>query len=470
MRIPFDLIAAVLCLEGITKCLFQGAKAGALDRTPLSSTFAAWSGFLLLAWLMHELATRDAEWRTRFGMFPAGLGRRRHPLIIHTWAVRVAQGLSVLFYAGVLWACKWPLWVEQWPAALGLSPDSHIAGLPLARSSVVTIPLDLLPFLLAMVAGWIPRRRLAARMRGRAIPLLSYLGYEARLTWLPLVIGLLLAVVSDIAEMLPGRYTEWFRRPGADLLTVIAFVALTSLILLPKLIIWLWKCRPMPDGELKERLTALMRRSGVKAREVMVWGPRSTGLLNACVLGGWARFRYVLISPALVDELGPEETEAVLAHELGHARHGHLAFLFMMILCLSALLNPVLDLLPESWRNSPFAEAGALISLVGAYMYFFYGTVMRQCEREADLASAELMGTSAPLVAALEKLALMTGNVRNIWCWHHGSIAERVTAVRQLSQDPEAGRRFHARQRRVRILFAILTCAALGAELYARLI
>ena len=143
-------------------------------------------------------------------------------------------------------------------------------------------------------------------------------------------------------------------------------------------------------------LIQAVRRSGVKAREIMVWGPRSTGLLNACVLGGWARFRYVLISPALADELGPEETEAVLAHELGHARYGHLAFLFMMILCLSALLNPVLDLLPQNWRNTPFAEAGALISLVGAYMYFFYGTVMRQCEREADLASAELMGTPAP--------------------------------------------------------------------------
>jgi Zn-dependent protease with chaperone function len=307
-------------------------------------------------------------------------------------------------------------------------------------------------------------------MRGRAIPLLSYLSYEARLTWLPLVIGLLLSVVSDTAEMLPPQYTEWLKRPWMDLLTVIVFIAFTSLILLPKLIIWLWKCKPMPEGELKERLAALMRRSGVKAREIMVWGPRSTGLLNACVLGGWARFRYVLISPALADELGSEETEAVLAHELGHARHGHLAFLFMMILCLAALLDPVMAWLPESWRNSPFAEAGVLISLVGAYMYFFYGTVMRQCEREADLASAELMGTPAPLIAALEKLALLTGNVRHIWCWHHGSIAERVAAVQQLSRDPEASLRFHARQRRTRILFAILTVAALGAELWAKLV
>ena len=172
----------------------------------------------------------------------------------------------------------------------------------------------------------------------------------------------------------------------------------------------------------------------------------------------------------MAEELQADKTEAVLAHELGHARYGHLTFLFMMLLCLSALLTPALELLPRSWHNSPFAESGAMLGLMGAYLYFFYGTIMRQCEREADLASAELMGTSAPLVGALEKLALITGNVRNVWCWHHGTIASRVAAVEQLSRDPAAGRRFHAQQRRMRILLMLLTAAALGLEFYVRMI
>jgi Zn-dependent protease with chaperone function len=469
MRFPFDLIAAYLFLDGIARCLSPEGKI--IPRVvPLSLSLAGGASLVLLSWLMHELAARDAEWRTRFGLLPSGFGRGPHPLIVHTWAVCIAQALSVLFYAGWLWVSQWTVWMAHWPAALGLNSKTQIGGLALANSTLVTGALDLLPFLACMAVGWIPRRRLAARMRGRAIPLLSYLSYEARLTWLPLAISVLLAIIVDLSRMLPGKYTEWFNRPWADLLTAVVFIVFTSLILLPKLIIWLWKCKPLPEGQLKDRLMALLRRSGVAAREIMVWGPRSSGLLNACVLGGWARFRYVLISPALVDELGTDETEAVLAHELGHARYGHLAFLLMMVLCLSAVLDPVLDILPENWRNSPLAYAGVLISVVGAYMYFFYGTVMRQCEREADLASAELMGTPAPLIAALEKLAVLTGNVRHIWCWHHGSIAERVAAVQQLSGDPEAGRRFHARQRMVRILFALLTFAALGAELWSRLV
>lgn len=469
MRIPFDLIAAVLCLEAITKYLLQNAEAGGAELLPLPQTLGAWAALLLVTWLLHELATRDAEWRTRFGSLPSGTGRGRHPLVVHTWTVHAAQGISVALYGGILWTSGWPLWVEQWPEAVGLSGEARIGALALGASSVVTIPLNLLPYLLAMLVSWIPRRRLAARLRGHTIRLVPYLAYEARLTWLPMVIGMMLAAVSDIGEMLPASYTAWLKRPGVDLLAVVAFLAVTSLVLLPKLIIWLWKCRPLPEGELKQRLTALVRRSGVKAREILVWGPRGSGLLNACVLGGWARYRYVLISPALADELEPEETEAVLAHELGHARHGHLLFLFVMIICLSTLLNPVLETLPETWRESPLVEIGALMGFVGAYMYFFYGTIMRQCEREADLASAELLGTAAPLVAALEKLALITGNIRNVWCWHHGSIAERVAAVQRLSQDAEASRRFHARLRRMRILLTLLTAAALGVELYAKL-
>ncbi|MCY3022884.1 MAG: M48 family metallopeptidase [Planctomycetota bacterium] len=470
MRIPFDLIAAVLCLEGMGRYLATNTAPAEVAAVRPGVAAAAWCAFLLAVWLMHELVTRRSEWRTRFGQHVAGFGRGPHPMESHAWGVRIAQAITVLLYTGLLWALKWPLYAERWPLALGFSAESHIGALPLKESSVIALPLCLAPFLLAMVASWIPRRRLVAGLRGREVPLLAYLGYEARLTWLPVILGFILAVFRDALATLPAGYTAWLEAPGVDLLSVIAMIAFISLVGLPMLVVWLWRCKPMPEGELKDRLWALVQRSGVKARGIMVWGPRSTGLLNACVLGGWARYRYVLISPALVDELSPAETEAVLAHELGHARHGHLVFLFVMILCLSALLDPIQRVLPEAWRASPLIEIGVLISFITAYMYLFYGAIMRQCEREADLASAELLGTAVPLIMALEKLALITGNIRNVWCWHHGSIAERVAAVNRLSQDPDGSRKFHRRLRLMRVMFAVFTLVALGAELCSRLL
>jgi Zn-dependent protease with chaperone function len=479
MRIPFDLIAAVLCVEALSRYLLDLARSGrSLERTQLfddanavTPGFAAltWLGFFAIAWLLNELVTRRTEWRTRFGHHISGFGGGAHPIVSHTWGTRAAQTLTVLVFAGVLWTLKWPLWITQWPQWLGMAPDAKLGRMMLMDSSLAAIPLNLAPFLMAMIVGWMPRRRMLSGIRGRTIPLLPYIGYEARLTWIPLAMGVVLSIFSDLASILPRHYTEWSNTPLFGTLSMIAVIAFVSIIGLPKLIVWLWQCKPIPEGELKNRVQALMDKSGVKASQILVWGPRSSGLLNACILGVWSRYRYVLISPSLLDELSMEETEAVMAHELGHARYGHLGFLFVMILCLSALMHPLMGSLPESWQKSPVIEVLVLLSFILVYIGVFFGTIMRQCEREADLASAELMGTPVPLVSALEKLACITGNIRNVWCWHHGSIAERVAAVTHLSTAPDDSQRLHTRLRRVRIAFTVVTVLVLGIQIVTQL-
>ena len=479
MRIPFDLIAAVLCVEAISRYFLDLASSRqSLERLQLFDAANAvtpgiagltWVAFFAIAWLLNELVTRRTEWRTRFGHHITGFDGGPHPIVTHTWGTRAAQTLTVMVFAGVLWKLKWPLWVTQWPQWLGMAPDAKLGRMLLMHSSLAAIPLNLAPFLIAMVLGWMPRRRMLSGIRGRAIPLLPYIGYEARLTWIPLALGVVLSFISDLCSILPRHYTSWADTPLFSTISMIAMIAFVSIIGLPKLIVWLWQCKPIPEGELKSRVQVLMAKSGVQAREIMVWGPRSSGLLNACILGVWSRYRYVLISPSLVDELSMEETEAVMAHELGHARYGHLGFLFVMILCLSALMHPLMGSLPESWQNSPVIEVLVLISFILLYIGVFFGTIMRQCEREADLASAELMGTPAPLVSALEKLAFITGNIRNVWCWHHGSIAERVAAVNRLSSDPVDSRRLHERLRRVRIAFTVVTVLVLGIQIFTQL-
>ena len=269
----------------------------------------------------------------------------------------------------------------------------------------------------------------------------------------------------DAFNLLPHEYSEWASRPGIDgALSMLGMIAL-AVIGFPLLMVFFWRCKPLPEGELKNRLDALLLRSGVKVRKIMVWGPHETGLLNACVLGPWSRFRYVLISPALVDELSMEETEAVLAHEIGHARHGHLTLFLIMIVCMSFLMEPVTKMLPADWRESPIAQAAVGLTFLVLCIRFFFGAVMRHCEREADLTSAELIGSPTPIVDALEKLALKSGNTRNIYSWHHGSIADRVESVLRLSTDPEATRRVHARSRWVRWLFGALTLLAMALQL-----
>ena len=463
MRIPFDLIAAVLAVEEVRQYLLSAREASAVFAPPASCVAAAWGSFLLSVWLLNELVTRQIEWRTRFGRLPAGQGGI-HPLIIHTWAIRVAQALTVGFYALTLWELAWPVWVRQWPLWLGLGSKSHIGNLLLADSDVAAIFLALFPFLLAMLLAWIPQCRLASRLRGRPIALLDFLGNEARLAWVPLVLWLLFAAATDVWNMLPKGQTDWLNVPGAGLLSALLPLLFLYLIGLPLFIVWWWRCTPLPEGPLKASLLELMQRSGVKARGIFVWGPRGSGFLNACVLGPWAPFRYVLISPQLADELSLDETEAVLAHELGHARYGHLSLLLFMMLIMTLLLKPLTDNI-----TSPLAQSCALSAFVILYIWGFFGTVMRQCEREADLASAELLGTPRPLIMALEKLAHLGGNIRNVFSWHHGSIASRVAAMEKLSADPELSRAFHARLRLIKLVLTLLTAAGIGAQLFFEL-
>lgn len=463
MRIPFDLIAAVLLMDAILQELLGLNAAGQM--TPMSAGVAAgiWAGFLLAVWLVNELVTRDTEWRTRFGLHPAGTAGKRHPLEIFSWATRAAQALTVALYGGILWTLQWPLATRDWPTWFGMNYDAKIGSLYLADSSVVAMVLNLGPFLVAMLLSWLPRRRLFAGLRRRPVSLRQYISLEARLTWAPLVLWLLIAVLQDGLSTLPRGYTHWLHTPGVTLAVSLLSLVVVATVVLPQLVIWLWDCRPLPDGELKQRLLTLMERSGVKARSILVWGTRGSGLLNAAVLGPWAPLRYVLISPQLVDELTMEETEAVLAHELGHARYGHLSLLLLMLLSMTALLDPILQVLPPG-ANSPLAQSGVLVVFVILYMWGFFGRIMRQCEREADLASAELLGTATPLVSALEKLANLGGNIRNVYSWHHGSIADRVDSVTRLSIDPGSSAIFHQQQRRIRLLFAAMTLAAIGMQ------
>jgi Zn-dependent protease with chaperone function len=460
MRLPFDLIAALMAAYVVEKLPPGPFQAPAGIFAGLS--MAIWGSFWLITWLLNEWATRRTEWRIRFGRRLMPEAGRRHPLEIHGRTIIAVQIATVALYAAALYALQWPRCVKLWPEWFGLQADETLWGLALKDSSAAAMLFNLAPFLAAVLLSWLPRRRLLSGTRRRLIPLRKFLDFEIRLSWFPLAAWLGIAIFVDMFNLLPREYSEWTSRPGiAAALSLLGMIAL-AVVGFPLLMVYFWRCTPLPDGVLKQRLDALLLRSGVKVRKIMVWGPHETGLLNACVLGPWSRLRYVLISPALVEELSLEETEAVLAHEIGHARHGHLTLFLVMILCISLLMDPVMQMLP---KDSPLTEAAVALIFLVLSVRLFFGAVMRHCEREADLASAELVGSPIPIVEALEKLAMKSGNTRNVYSWHHGSIAERVESVLLLSTDPEGIRRVHARSRWVRWLFGALALVALVLQM-----
>ncbi|QKD43332.1 M48 family metallopeptidase [Alicycliphilus denitrificans] len=186
------------------------------------------------------------------------------------------------------------------------------------------------------------------------------------------------------------------------------------------------KFQPLGDESLKARVTALMQRCGFAAKGLFVMdGSRRSAHANAYFTGFGAAKRVVFYD-TLLKQLAPGEVEAVLAHELGHFKHKHiarrLAGMFAISLAGFALLgwlsargwfytglgvqpNLMLPGVPGSAPNDGLA---LLLFLLAAPVFTVFLTpllarISRRHEFQAD-AYAAAQANGADLASALLKL------------------------------------------------------------------
>jgi len=183
----------------------------------------------------------------------------------------------------------------------------------------------------------------------------------------------------------------------------------------------------LEDETLKARVTALMQRCGFTAKGFFVMdGSRRSAHANAYFTGFGASKRVVFFD-TLLRQLAPAEVEAVLAHELGHFHHRHIAkrmaAMFLLSLAGFALLGwlsgapwfyaglgvqPNLSSLVPGVANAP-SDALALLLFALAVPVFtvflspLFAQLSRRHEFEAD-AYAARQTHGADLASALLKL------------------------------------------------------------------
>lgn len=100
---------------------------------------------------------------------------------------------------------------------------------------------------------------------------------------------------------------------------------------------------PLPEGELRQRVEALLQRCGFKTSGLFVMDGSKRSSHGNAYFTGFGRNRRVVFFDTLLDKLDAAETEAVLAHELGHYHRHHvqqrMALMFVMSLLFLALLG-----------------------------------------------------------------------------------------------------------------------------------
>lgn len=258
------------------------------------------------------------------------------------------------------------------------------------------------PALLVFVAGWCSAYAIDRRVReatmfralesGRPVHPVPTRGQfvltSARnMLALPLAPLVFLAAWSEIGERLFARLARhaaepgWFGqlarwaqggggenlqylRLGLQLVGVAIVMALAPLIVRV-----LWDTVRMSAGAMRDRLDQMCRVSRVRVRDILVWKTHGA-MTNGAVVGLTGRLRYVLLTDALLESMAPRQVEAVMAHEIAHARHAHIPWLAVVFIsafgCIGALAGGlwqgVLDLAgigidPETIARSARAAA-----------------------------------------------------------------------------------------------------------------
>ena len=249
------------------------------------------------------------------------------------------------------------------------------------------------------------------------------------------------------------------------------------LMVLPLALLPLWGAQRMASGDMQQLMSDACQRLGVRVAGLMRWPMAGGRVYNAAVIGMLPRLRYVLFTDDLMRDLPVPQVMAVLGHELGHARHGHLwtymlfanagllvSFLlredFAKILTpLFEALLPALGLTLASAQVREITEIASILLMMALLWRIAFGVLSRACERQADLVGAELAGDPQVMCDALKSVAHLSGQGENEPSWRHYTIAQRVVFLQAVRRNPSLAIWHHkfVRMMRHSLILIILT-------------
>ena len=339
-----------------------------------------------------------------------------------------AAVLAVLLFSGVL---PW-----LWARFDTLAPGAAWSGALFLAGTGVLLSLPGLPL------GWWVQFRLEEKFGFNQSTLRLWIADQVKSALLGLAIGFPLAwaLLALVRQVGPHWWVWGF--------ALLFGFQLLMIVLYPKLILPLFnKLSPLPAGELRARLLALGERTGFRAQTIEVMdGSKRSGHSNA-FFTGFGRFRRIVLFDTLMAQLAPEELEAVLAHEIGHYKLGHIPrFLVLTAGLQLGAFAAVAWLAQAPWFNTAFglpagvlAPAFLLFGLLGGLVTFWFSPLghwlSRRHEYQADAFAKNALGTAAPMTGALRKLAQK--NLSNLTphplystvYYSHPTILERLRAL-----------------------------------------
>ena len=376
-----------------------------------------------------------------------------------------------------------------------------------------------LPYFLALAVNWVSHHAAERALHvtseaARQTPddpeeaefwtLAGYLNFQVRQLALPL--GLVVGVTA-LNQTLARFAPEWMALPAVQLGGLAAAVA--AFIGFPRLVPLVLGLQPLPPGPTRDRLHATAARLRVRFTRILLWPTRGL-MVNALVLGVIPQARYVVFTDRLLGTLTPAELDAVLGHEAGHVKHGHL-WLYLAFLMLSTVFLAALGAVGEQalearhWRlpaDYSWALGVLPLTATGLWLFVVFGWLSRACERQADVFGARAGSCGDPyclahdaatplvergrglcrtgatnMMAALDRVGETAGHDRpgrqrptlrrraQAWlrAWQHGPMSYRIEFLMHLADDPSLGDRSDRAAFRAKLGLMAALLAGIGA-------
>ena len=209
------------------------------------------------------------------------------------------------------------------------------------------------------------------------------------------------------------------------------------------------KFTPLEEGELKDKLMALLEKHGYKVKAIEVMdASRRTTKLNA-YFTGFGKMKTIVLYDNLLNAMTTEEICAIFAHEMGHGLNkdvlkGQILNIGNMLLMATAVYFAAS--VPEFYTSFGFEGlnygftyvlTGVMLGVIQPLMGLIMNARSRKAEYRAD-AQAVIEGYGESTVTAFKKLArdnfahLAPSRINVVLEYSHPPLAERIAAVEAL--------------------------------------
>ncbi len=368
----------------------------------------------------------------------------------------------------------------------GLSLPSFFVPVPLfARIPTLLALIFLALFVAYLAVVWGFAYDAYRHLYGTDISRSAYVWSQISFSVPVLLPWLALSGITDLINALPfAWFKEQLATTTGSVIYFLFFLVVVAVIG-PAMIQKSWRCRPLEDGAMRQRIEALCRKANLEYANILYWPIFGGRMITAGVMGLIKKFRYILVTTALLRTLEPSEIDAVIAHEIGHVKRYHLVFYLVFFAGFMVLTYATYDLIfyaviytepmfqfvsrigfnPVTLTSVFLSVNMVVIFLV--YFRFIFGYFMRNFERQADGYVYTLFETAQPLISTLAKIARSSGQSPDLPNWHHFSISERIGHLARCEIDRGTITRHDQKVRNSILVFlgAMVLVAAIGYSL-----